>query len=164
MRRGMQILGLGLFMAVVAYACFYFAGTARSRELLRNPQPELAWLKAEYRLGDEEFARLSELHNGYLPKCAERCRTIGELNAKLEQRLATSSEMTAEMKMLLEERARMRAICQAEMLEHFFQVSQTMPPAQGKRYLAWVQAQAFLREPAMVHHPENEPANAHQHH
>jgi hypothetical protein len=30
------------------------------------------------------------------------------------------------------------------MLRHFFQVSQTMPPEQGRRYLAWVKEKAFL--------------------
>jgi hypothetical protein len=31
------------------------------------------------------------------------------------------------------------------MLQHFFEVSRTMPPAQGARYLAWISEQTFLR-------------------
>ena len=42
------------------------------------------------------------------------------------------------------ERAKMRADCEAEMLEHFLEVSRTMPPEQGRRYLAWVEQQTFL--------------------
>jgi hypothetical protein len=30
------------------------------------------------------------------------------------------------------------------MLEEFYQVSRSMPPDQGKRYLAWVQGQTLL--------------------
>jgi hypothetical protein len=30
------------------------------------------------------------------------------------------------------------------MLQHFFEVSQTMPPEEGKRYLAWVEEKTFL--------------------
>jgi hypothetical protein len=35
------------------------------------------------------------------------------------------------------------------MLRHFFQVSQTMPPEQGQRYLSWVKAKAFLPDYGM---------------
>jgi hypothetical protein len=38
------------------------------------------------------------------------------------------------------------------MLKHFFEVSRTMPPEQGKRYLAWVRENTCLRgEQAMDH-------------
>lgn len=154
MRRGLQILGLGVAVAAVAYLCVYFAGTARTRAMLHSPQPELAWLKQEFKLSDPEFARLSELHNGYLPKCAERCRQISETNARLEQALRGASELTPEARRLLSERGRMRAVCQEEMLEHFFEVSRAMPPEQGRRYLAWVQARTCLQEPAMMNHHE----------
>ena len=36
-----------------------------------------------------------------------------------------------------------RRECQRMMLRHFFQVSQTMPPEEGRRYLAWVKEKAF---------------------
>lgn len=36
-------------------------------------------------------------------------------------------------------RAALRAQCQAEMLQHFHEVSQVMPPEQGRRYLAEMQ-------------------------
>ncbi|MCW5555513.1 MAG: hypothetical protein KIS67_25540 [Verrucomicrobiae bacterium] len=159
MRRGLQILGLGVAVAALAYLCVYFAGTSRTRAMLDSPQPELAWLKQEFKLSDAEFARLSELHNGYLPKCAERCRQIAEANGRLEQVLRGASELTPEVRTLLSERARMRADCQAEMLAHFFEVSRAMPPEQGRRYLAWVQSQTCLQEPAMVNH--DEPTGSH---
>jgi hypothetical protein len=39
----------------------------------------------------------------------------------------------------LAELAVLRAQCQAQMLQHFTEVSQTMPPEQGRRYLAEMQ-------------------------
>jgi hypothetical protein len=138
-------------MAAVAYACVYFAGTTRSRELLHSPQPELAWLKHEFNLSDAEFSRISQLHAGYLPQCMERCRRIELLNGSLSNALASATQVTPEIEKLLNERAQMRATCQAEMLKHFFEVSRTMPPEQGKRYLAWVQENTCLREPVMDH-------------
>jgi hypothetical protein len=161
MRRGLQVLGVGVAVAALTYLCVYFAGTAGTRAMLGSPQPELAWLKHEFQLSDAEFARLSELHNGYLPKCAERCRQIEETNGRLEQALRGASELTPEVRTLLSERARMRADCQAEMLEHFFAVSREMSQEQGRRYLAWVQSRTGLQEPPMVTH--NEPTTAHHH-
>jgi hypothetical protein len=32
------------------------------------------------------------------------------------------------------------------MLQHFYEVSRTMPPEQGRRYLAWVQERTILAD------------------
>lgn len=151
MKRGLLILALGLVGAVVAYCCVYLMGTAKPRAMMQSPQPELAWLKHEFNLGDAEFKRISELHAGYLPQCMERCRHIDELNDKLSNTLASATQVTPEIEKLLNDRAQMRATCQAEMLKHFFEVSRTMPPEQGKRYLAWARDNTCLREQAMDH-------------
>lgn len=152
MRRGIQILILGLLMAACAYAGVYFAGTAHSRQMLQSSRPELAWLKQEFHLSDAAFAHLMKLHDGYLPKCEERCHEVAKLNTKLEQVLAESSGVTPEVKQLLDKRALLLARCQAEMLEHFYEVSRTMPPEEGKRYLAWVQRKTCLQEMSMAGH------------
>ena len=151
MRRGFLILGSGVIAAVVAYYCFYLAGTSDPRTWLQSRQPELVWLKQEFKLSDAEFARLSQLHESYLPQCRERCRRIREMNDKLGQLLATTSDVTPAVESALAERAKMRSECQAEMLKHFFAVSRTMPPEQGRRYLTWVQEQTCLREQTMTH-------------
>jgi hypothetical protein len=155
MKRGMLILALGVVGAVVAYCCVYLMGTAKPRAMMQSPKPELAWLKHEFNLGDAEFKRISELHAGYLPQCMERCRRIDELNNKLSEVLTSATQVTSEIEKLLNERAQMRATCQAEMLKHFFEVSRTMPPEQGKRYLAWARDNTCLREQAMDHGADN---------
>jgi hypothetical protein len=128
---------------------------------LRNHQPELAWLKHEFNLSDSQFARISQLHEGYLPRCKERCRQIEDLNNKLMKAIGATTQITPEIERLLADRARMRADCQAEMLKHFFEVSRTMPAEQGKRYLAWVQAQTCLHEQT-TNHAEAGEANHHE--
>jgi Heavy-metal resistance len=160
MRRRIVILVLGVVGAAIAYGCFYLMGTATPRALLRSEQPELAWLKHEFNLSDAEFSRISQLHAGYLPQCRERCRRIDQLNGALSNALDTATQLTPEVEKLLGERAQMRAACQAEMLKHFFEISRTMPPEQGKRYLAWVRENTCLREQAMNHGPENHPEKA----
>ena len=158
MKRGLLILALGVVGAVVAYCCVYLMGTAKPRAMMQSAQPELAWLKHEFNLGDAEFKRIAELHAGYLPQCMERCRRIDELNDKLSNTLATATQVTPDIETLLKERAQMRATCQSEMLKHFFEVSRTMPPEQGKRYLAWARDNTCLREQAMDHGTDNHAA------
>ena len=151
MRRGFTILVLGFIGGILGYSCLYLLGTTTARAWLRSRQPELTWLQHEFNLSDPQFARISQLHKGYLPQCRERCRHIEELNHKLMQAIGATTQMTPEIEKLLADRARMRADCQAEMLKHFFEVSRAMPAEQGKRYLAWVQAQTCLHELTMNH-------------
>jgi hypothetical protein len=161
MRRGFTILAVGFVGALLAYGCLYLLGTATPRAWLRSNQPELTWLKHEFNLSDSQFARISQLHEGYLPQCKERCRQIEELNHKLMMAIGATTQMTPEIEKLLTDRAGMRSACQAEMLKHFFEVSRAMPPEQGKRYLAWVQAQTCLHEQTMNHAEAGE-ANHHE--
>jgi hypothetical protein len=151
MRRGFIILALGFIGAIAAYYGLYLLGTATPRTWLRSQQPELTWLKHEFNLSDAEFARISQLHEGYLPQCKERCRHIEQLNNKLMKAIGATTQMTPEIETLLADRARMRADCQTDMLKHFFEVSRTMQAEQGKRYLAWVQKQTCLHELGMNH-------------
>ena len=161
MRRGFIILALGFVGAVAAYFGLYLLETATPRAWLRSQQPELAWLKHEFSLSDSEFARISQVHEGYLPQCKERCRRIEELNNRLMKAIGATTQMTPEIEQLLADRARTRADCQSEMLKHFFEVSRTMPPEQGRRYLAWVQKQTCLHEQTM-NHTEAGVANHHE--
>ena len=59
MKRAALILVLGLAGAVAAYCAFYRHGTAKEREILESPAPELAWLKEEFHLGEPEFTRIA---------------------------------------------------------------------------------------------------------
>jgi hypothetical protein len=149
MKKGAIILIVGLLLATAAFAGFYHLGTTSCRDMLRDPQPELAWLKKEFKLSDAEFARIGQLHAAYLPQCATRCQVIEQQNQKLRQLFSQATNVTPEIQGLLAERAKMRADCEAEMMKHFLAVSRTMPPEQGRRYLAWVEEQTFLHGSGM---------------
>ena len=146
MRRGFAILIIGLVTAVAAYSCVYYVCMIPARKLQHSERPELAWLKDEFRLSSSEFERVSELHRAYLPECAKMCRLIAAENEKLQKLLQNQTGMTAEIEHALGDIARLRAECQAKMLRHFFEVSRTMPPDEGKRYLQWVQEKAFVSD------------------
>ncbi len=144
MNRAWMVLIAGLFIAAAAYLGSYYAGTSGCHRLEHYPAPELAWLKEEFHLSDAEFGRIRQMHDAYLAGCAQRCRQIDERNAHLRVLLAATNAVTPEIERTLNEAAQLRAECQKKMLEHFYEVSKTMPPDQGKRYLAWVQAQTVL--------------------
>jgi hypothetical protein len=152
MKRPGLFLVIGLVLAAAAYFGGYFAGTARPRALLQDDAPELAWLKKEFNLSDAEFRRISTLHDAYLPGCMERCQRIDAKNRQLQELLAHATSVTPEIERGLAEAAALRLECQKAMLNHFLAVSQAMPPEQGRRYLAWIEARTFMPEHGMAGH------------
>jgi len=97
---------------------------------------DLDWLRREFHLSDAELKRVRQLHEGYLPQCREMCGRIAVSNQELQTLLAASGGVASEAEKKLAEVALLRAQCQAQMLRHFQEVSQAMPPEQGRRYLA----------------------------
>lgn len=149
MKRSVAILILGVVLAAAAYCGFYFKTTASQRTMLQSDTPELLWLKQEFNLSDQEFNRISELHESYMPNCAEMCKRIAAKNSELKVLLAQTNVLTSEIDQKLTEASQLRLECQKMMLAHFLEVSRAMPPEQGKRYLAWVQEKTFLPERGM---------------
>lgn len=143
MKRGAFILILGGCLALAAYWGAFQLRTAPSRAALDSDAPELMWLKTEFKLSNEEFDRISRLHEAYLPGCAERCARIDEKNAELKRLLASTNTVTAEIEKTIQDAARLRADCQSAMLKHFYEVSRAMPPEQGRRYFEWVKEKTF---------------------
>lgn len=143
MKRGLTILCLGIAAALLAYSTLYLCATAPCRAALRAPVPELLWLKQEFKLNDADFQRIGQLHAGYLPKCEELCGRIAAKNGELRAMLAQTNRVTPEMEKKLAEMAQLRAQCQKNMLEHFYAVSRAMPPAEGRRYLDWIQSRTL---------------------
>jgi Spy/CpxP family protein refolding chaperone len=144
MKPALAILITGFVVCAAAYCGFYVIGTASHREMLNEQTPELAWLKKEFQLSDAELTRITKLHEAYQPHCREMCRRIDEQTDRLKKLLASANAMTPEIEATIAESGRLRAECHRDMMRHFFQVSQTMPPEQGRRYLTWITKRTFL--------------------
>lgn len=147
MKRPWIILSFGLAAAAAAYLGLYFAGTAAGRSMEHATAPELMWVKSAFRLSDAEYTRVCKLHAGYAPQCREMCQRIDKKNAEIQKLLVDSTNVTPEIEQALKEGAQLRLECQTMMLKYFFAVSQAMPPAEGKRYLAEMQAQTLMTAP-----------------
>jgi len=143
----------GLAVAALAYFGYYFIATAHYRSLEKSEEPELAWLQKEFHLNTAEFKRICEMHEAYLSGCMERCHQIDLKSQELKRLLAGTNAVTPEIEKTLAEAAQLRTQCQKLMLQHFYEVSRTMPPDQGQRYLAWVQEKTVLSDShSQMHH------------
>ena len=136
MKRPILILVTGIILAAGAYASLLLARTGDDQA---DAASELLWLRREFRLTDQEFARIRELHDGYLPNCARMCAQIAAANRDLERLVLSTNEVTSEITKKLSEISNIRQECQTTMLQHFYTVSRAMPPEQGRRYLAEMQ-------------------------
>ena len=139
MRRSFVILFGALALGAAVFAGSFFVSRQICVQQMANPADDLNWLSSEFQLSADTMARVRQLHEGYLPKCAEMCARIAAKKSELESVLAGSTNISSEAKQKLIELGELRAQCQAQMLQHFVEVSQAMPPEQGRRYLAEMQ-------------------------
>lgn len=162
MKRSLTIVALALCVATATFAASYLiAQRLCARHVVQAD--DLAWLRQEFSLNDADLARVRKLHEGYLPKCAEMCGRIAAKKQELEQALAGQTNLTTAAEKNLSELGALRAQCQTEMLRHFVEVSQAMPPEQGKRYLAQMQ-RLTLGFHEQIEQSMSKDGHAHGHH
>lgn len=139
MRRPLLILAVMLLAGAAAFFGGKHLVTSWCARHMAPPTDDLEWLRSEFRLTDDELARVRQLHDGYLPKCREFCEQIDARKRELQTLLESPANPAGAVEQKLMDVGAARARCQAAMLEHFREVSQVMPPDQGRRYLAEMQ-------------------------
>ena len=142
MKRSPVIVLLALVAGIAVFAASYVLAQRVCAKRVAASADNLDWLRQEFRLSDAEMGRVRELHDGYLPKCAEMCKQIAAKKGELESALSgvtNSADLRDPVGQKLGELALLRAQCQLQMLQHFVEVSQAMPPEQSRRYLAEMQ-------------------------
>jgi hypothetical protein len=135
MNRSLVILLGALVLCAALLGGSYAVSRHVCQRCMSKSVSDLDWLQQEFHLSDAELARIQKLHEGYLPKCAEMCAKITAKKSELETALGSTTNVNPVAQQKLAELIALRAQCQAQML----QVSQTMPPEQGRRYLAEMQ-------------------------
>ena len=128
------------------------------------PGDNLAWFRREFQLTKPEFERIRQLHEGYLPKCRELCARIAAKKQELQAALAAGNGLTPDAEKKLAEVGALRAQCQAQMLRHFYEVSQAMPSDQGRRYLAEMQRLTLGFHEQFEHSMSDDGMGEHGHH
>jgi hypothetical protein len=136
MKRSLLIIIIAVLASTALFGGSYFMSRRVCEACVAQSTDNLDWLRQEFHLSDADMSRVRELHNGYMPQCAEMCGQIAAKKQELDAELAGVTNITPVAKQKLTELAVLRAQCQAQMLEHFIRVSQVMPPGQGRRYLS----------------------------
>ena len=139
MRRSFVILAGALAVGAAVFAGAFFLSRQICVTQKTNPADDLNWLCCEFQLDSNALAQVRQLHEGYMPKCAEMCARIAAKKHEVEQAVTGATNVNPVIEKKLSELGELRARCQTQMLQHFIEVSQAMPPEQGKRYLAEMQ-------------------------
>ena len=126
-------------LAVICGACAFWATrshmTEKGHDVMLDDLPELEWVKREFQLNDEQFAKVRELHIGYRPKCEEMCRRISEARDKLKATVQTHDTMSPVLGKAISDHARVKGECQRSMLMHLYETAAVLDDEQGRRYL-----------------------------
>lgn len=103
--------------------------------LVVDQLPELAWLKKELQLSEEEFSKIRTLHLNYRPKCLEMCKRISEARENLQAASQNQREWNPALEGALQEHTKVQADCQRAVLQHLYQTAAILSPDQAERFL-----------------------------
>lgn len=116
--------------AAVSFYCFRL-GAPGTHD---HDADSLRWLRVEFRLSDEQLARIKKLHDEYHVVCDEHCAEI--LRSRAEVRNLRAQAASAEKIVLAEtEVARVDAECRRSLNAHVRAVAELIGGNQGRRYL-----------------------------
>jgi hypothetical protein len=164
MRRSVDALGgLLLVAGVLVFLGGQRVATQCCARMAAQPGDDLDWLRQEFRLSAADLERVRQLHEGYLPKCREFCARIDHSKQELHELIDAGTNGPTIIEQKLVEIGTLRAQCQAAMLRHFQEVSQAMPPEQGRRYLTEMQ-RLTLGFHEQVEHAMSPASSPHGHH
>jgi hypothetical protein len=142
MKRLVVILLLAIGLGVGAYLISYSIARSTFCHMPGSDDPA-NWVRQEFQLDDAQYARVKQLDDAYYPQCAAMCGRIEQSRGALKSLMMSSPAMTPEIGAALKSDGELRGECRAAMLRHFYEVSQAMPPAEGKRYLLIMQEQVL---------------------
>ncbi len=164
MKRPAIIVVSALAAGVLVFVASYLLAQRLCAKHVAHSADDLDWLRQEFQLSAAEMTRIRELHDGYLPRCGEMCQQIAAKKRELESVLGGTTNVTAVAEQKLSELAALRAQCQMQMLRHFVEVSQAMPPEHGRRYLAEMQRLTLGFHEQIEQSMSDAEGHAHGHH
>jgi hypothetical protein len=107
----------------LAFGVFYLLSDDRAMHAAAREGDAMAWLRAEFKIDDTQFAAIKKLHEDYSTTCGQHCMAI----MAARERRAPLAEIAA-----------LEKTCVDAMTGHFRRVAALMPPAEGQRYLDMV--------------------------
>jgi Spy/CpxP family protein refolding chaperone len=160
MTRAFFILFLGLVVGAIAFFGMRegppHVSVTRAHDG-NSRLPELAWLKRELKLTDEQFAQVAKAHEAYRPTCEQLCARVMASHVRVKELASPAGPVTPELEAALTEHALLHVECQKAMLNHLHQTASLMSPGQAQKYL-----DALL--PEVIELPLEPGNEAHAHH
>ena len=154
MKKPALILLALIASATAAYfICYHFA--TRDTRAMLGSDGDMAWLRAEFALTDEQARAIAALQADYEPRCVAMCDRIAKSSARLDKLLAGSKEMTPELDAAVREASQTQADCRAATMAQAFAISAHMTPEQAVRYRAMIADRVMPRalgHDTTVHH------------
>ncbi len=153
MKSALITLVLSLLAGTLAFCLMRSHKLAERDEVLLDSMPELSWMKADLKLTDSQFAKVTEMHLAYRPKCLGLCQRIAAAHAKVESLARANRAMSSELDAALRDHATTHSECQTAMLEHIYRTAALLEPQQATRYVETVLPIALeLTRSAQPHH------------
>lgn len=135
MKKGLLILAAAVMAGLLAFYLSRGKPASETDRVLLDSLPEIAWLRTDLKLTDEQFAKVSGLHRDYRPVCGEMCRRIAESEAAVAKLARSRGSMSDELSQAIENHGHVIAACKRSMLEHLYQTAGMMDEHQARRYL-----------------------------
>ena len=140
MKRGIWILTAALLAGLAGFIatgsrCECTLSEKRAAHDGQSQLPALDWLRQEFKLTDEQFAKVSERHLAYRPTCEELCARVMASYAKLKKLASVGKQVSPELKAALQEHAHLHMECQSAMFNHLYQTAACLSPDQARLYL-----------------------------
>lgn len=135
MKKGFLILLAAMMAGIFAFFLSRGDSAHDKKRVLLDSMPELAWLRTDLKLTDEQFSKVEQLHREYRPVCAEMCHRIAESETAIAKLASAQDRMSDELAKAIETHGRVIAECKRSMLEHLFQTASLMDEQQSRRYL-----------------------------
>ncbi len=136
MKKALVVLLMALVAGLAAFCVMRSYQQKKSHSgVMLDAMPELAWLRTELHLSEQQFAEVSRLHAAYRPKCEEMCMEIAKARHELEAATLRNRGMNAEVEAAIRKHADTRAKCRQEMLRHMYETAALLDADQAARYL-----------------------------
>jgi hypothetical protein len=139
MKRGLLVLLLGAAVGVAAHTVFF--------RLHQPPNPgsldgQLAWMKAELRLSDEQYARIRELHEASSPRLRALAAQVSQMQEEFaafeNTRRSTDRVDFIEFAQFVEARRNVNRECLASTRQLVLAAASEMTPGQRAHYFGIV--------------------------
>lgn len=138
MKRALLTLLLGL-AAGTAVHFGYFAHHHRQADTLEG---QLAWIRAELKLSDSQFARIRDLHQASHPRLREMAAQVAQMHAEFTEfertRLKSDRVDFLEFARFVETRRELNRECLDSTRQLVLASAEVMTPEQRERYISLV--------------------------